>query len=101
MPEVDVQKLRSRIVENTDQRVYFAPGNLPWRRADLLEPKPSREMHRRLADYRDLVERIALSLFPLLRDHDRRNARERSDLPVDVKHLRLQECRAIAGDHRP
>ena len=101
MPEVDVQKLRLRLLKNADERIDFTPGNLPWRRADLLEPKSSREMHRRPADYRKPVERVAPGLFPLLRDHDRRNARERSDLPVDVKHLRLQKCRAIEGDHRP
>jgi hypothetical protein len=33
-----------------------------------------------------------------LRDHERLDALERSDLPVDVEHLRLQERRAIRRD---
>ena len=38
--------------------------------------------------------------LPLLRDHDGPDPLERGDLPVDVKHLRLQKGRAIARNHR-
>ena len=76
MTEVDVQQLRFRLLQNAGERIYFTFGNLPWRRADLLEPESSCEMDPRLADNRDSVEWIALSFFPLLCDHDRRNARE-------------------------
>src|SRR3954463_16741396 len=52
------------------------------------------------ADDRDVVERIARRFLSFLRDDKGLNALERSDLPIDMEHLRLEEGRAITGDYR-
>ena len=57
-------------------------------------------MRRRFSDDRDRFKGKPLRFLALLRDHDRPKSLQRSDLPVDVQHLRLEKRRAIAGDDR-
>ena len=57
-------------------------------------------MNPRFSDNKERSERELLGILPLLRDDDWSESLERGDLPVDVKHLRLEKGRAITGDDR-
>src|SRR3954468_2385179 len=97
--EINVKQVRVYLRKNLLQLAHFAVGNLPGRVPYLFEPESPREVGTRLSNDRDFVERIALRFLPFLRDDERLDPLQRSDLPVDVEHLRLEECRAIAGDY--
>src|SRR5437868_11612706 len=101
VPEINVKQLRVHFATNRGQLPHFRWRNLPGRVLHLFEPEPANEMRRWFSDDRDFLEWIPLGFLALLRDHERLNALERSDLPVDVQHLRLEKSRAITGDYRP
>ncbi len=49
----------------------------------------------RFLDYVDFLKRKLFRIFALLCDDNRQNSLQRSDLPVDVEHLRFQKRRAV------
>ena len=91
-------KLRIRLLQNSSKSVDLDPRNLPRPVEQLPKPKSPQEMCRRFADDVNGLKREEIGIFPFLRDHDRPDALERGDLPVDVQHLRLEKRRAIRGD---
>src|SRR3954462_15120500 len=100
MSKVDVEQLRLRVRENFAELINLPPRNLPRGVTQLLEPKAAEEMRRRLAGNDDFFEWIPIRFFAFLRDDARLASPQRDDLPIDVEHLRLQECRAVTCDHR-
>jgi hypothetical protein len=54
----------------------------------------------RFFDSLDFFEGKLFRIFPLLRDDKRFDPLQRGDLPVDVKHLGLEEGRAVKRDDR-
>ena len=100
MPEINVKQFGLHFAQNGGQLFHFSRRNLPGRFLHLFEPEPANEMRRRFSDDRDFLEWISLRFLALLRDHERLEALERSDLPVDVQHLRLEKGRAIKGGDR-
>src|SRR4026208_500205 len=101
MPKENMKQFRLGVLQHAYERFGFASGNLPWRSANLLEPESSQEMESWSPNHRKFVEWIAADLFSLPSNHDGHYSRERNNLPVNVQHLRFQECRTITGHHRP
>ena len=95
MPEINVEQLRIVAIENCPQLLLFTARDLPRRVLKLLEPEPAQEMSWRFADNLNGRKWESRRLLTFLRDHDWTEPLQRRDLPVDVQHLRLEECRAV------
>src|ERR1043166_1004832 len=96
--EINVKELRVYLRENLDELAHFGIRHCPRRIPHLLEPESPGEMCGWLSDDRDFLKWVAVRFLAFLRDDKRLDALQRSDLPVDVEHLRLEERRAITGD---
>ena len=96
--EINVQQIRASGSEHADEFRGFVAGDPPGRIAQLPEPNPSEEMRRRFRNDDDVAEGKTLGFLALLRDDDGPEPLERSDLPIDVEHLRLEKGRTIGRD---
>src|SRR5262249_742920 len=99
--EKNVQELRVLSLQNFGDGAHFARRNLPRLVANLSEPETTQKMERGLFDETDLIEGKRFGVLAFLSDNDGLKLLESGNLPVDVKHLRLEKCRAIKCDDRP
>jgi len=100
MTEVDMQQSRLRVFQDAQQVSRLIPRNVPRDIAQLSIPNSAEKLSGRPRHYRHWLKGKLVGVFTLLRDHDRPDALQGCDLPVDVEHLRLEECRAVRRDHR-
>ena len=96
--EINMQQLCVIFREDPLNPTRLAARHRPRCTSHAPIPEPPQEMQRRPRNQTDRRERKSLRLLAFPSDHHRPEAFQRSELPVDVQHLRLQERRAITGD---
>ena len=98
LAKVNVQEASVGSTQEAQQGTQLCIRNLPWRVADLPEPKPPQEMCCRLGKNLDRLKWEALGLLAFLCDDHWSASFQGGDLPINMQHLRLQKRRAITGD---
>ena len=98
LTEINVEQARVRSIQNSQQRFEFDPRDLPRFVEQLTEPETPQEMGCWFRHDVNGLKWKRFGVLPLLRDNERTDTSEAGDLPVDVRHLRLEKCRAVGCD---
>ena len=101
MAEINVHEVRATTAEDLHQALHLAAVVERREMADVLEPETANEVFARFArDHLDIGKGEALGGGALFGDDEGLVTPQPCNLPVDVKHLGLQEGGAVAGDDR-
>ena len=101
MTEINVEQARVGPGQDLHQRFELDARDLPWLVEQLPKPEAPQKVRSGFVHNIDRIEWENIDVLAFLRDYNRPNALEGGDLPVDVQHLRLQECRTIRCDDGP
>ncbi len=101
VPKIDVEKVGPGLAQEREERALLRLRDLPGRVHDIAEPETPEPVGGRARHERDRAEGKPLRFLAFSGDDHGAEPLERRDLPVDVKHLRLEKRRAITGDDRP
>ena len=99
MAEVDVHQLGTAAAQDAVEHLELAPVNHRFPAQDVFQIEAAQEVLGRLTDQFHVFERVALGVEPGLRHHEGPKCAQPRHLPVDVRHLTLEESGAITGDY--
>src|SRR6187401_1829441 len=101
MPEIDVQYFCPRAMQRRQRPARFTTIDRDRPATHRLLPKPPKLVCTRLAQHGHVIERkLPLPFSPLTKDRRMPRA-QRSDLPIDMQHLRLEEGDDVLRSDEP
>ena len=98
IPEIDVHKIRVAPEEDAPDKIKFAAVDDCGRAGKIFQPATFERVDARFVEEFDIRKRITIGVFAKPGNDERVGQAERSDLPINVEHLRLQEISAETSD---
>ncbi len=99
VPEIDVEQARFCRLQRSCRPSRLGTIDHDRPTEDLLLPEPPELMRARLWQDEDAIQRELIGVFALLAQNHRRKFAQRTNLPVNMKHLRFQKSRHVLGGH--
>src|SRR3954447_3532999 len=98
VPKIDMHDICAAAFQEVVQELIFTAVNDRWPPLDKLQPAVPKRIEMGRRDELDIIEWETLDVLDFLRHHKGADIAQSSYLPVDVKHLRFEECCAVTGD---
>src|SRR5271166_3527942 len=98
IPEIDVHEIRIAPEQDAPDKVKFAAVDDCGRTRKIFQPATFERMDAWFVEEFDIRKRITIGVFAKPGNYERVGPAQRSDLPIDVEHLCLQEIGAETSD---
>jgi hypothetical protein len=98
VPEVDVHQVGIAPDQDPPDQIEFATVDERRRTREIFQTAPFQRADTRFIEKLDIRERIPAGVLAEPGDNKGANTLKRSDLPVNVEHLRLEKISAKAGN---
>src|ERR1700731_2025318 len=95
MPEINMEQAGAGSLQKREQTFQFHSRDLPRLIEQLAKPKAAKKVRGRFPNGIDRLERKRFGIFSFLRDDNWPDPSQPGNLPVNVKHFRLEKRRAI------